>query len=32
LTALILTGADHALEGALVAASPAWLTDLTTRF
>jgi len=29
---LILTGADHALEGALVAASPAWLTDLTTRF
>jgi len=30
--ALILTGADHALEGALVAASPAWLTDLTTRF
>jgi cytochrome c-type biogenesis protein len=30
--ALILTGADHALESALVAASPAWLTDLTTRF
>jgi len=30
--ALILTGAEHALEGALVAASPAWLTDLTTRF
>jgi len=29
---LILTGADHALEGALVAASPAWLTDLTTQF
>jgi cytochrome c-type biogenesis protein len=29
---LILTGADHALEAALVAASPAWLTDLTTRF
>lgn len=29
---LILTGTDHALEGALVAASPAWLTDLTTRF
>ncbi len=31
-SALILTGMDHALEGALVAASPAWLTDLTTRF
>ncbi len=31
-SALILTGADHALEGALVAASPAWLTDLTTQF
>ncbi len=30
--ALILTGADHALESVLVAASPAWLTDLTTRF
>jgi cytochrome c-type biogenesis protein len=29
---LILTGADHALEAAIVAASPAWLTDLTTRF
>ena len=29
---LILTGADHALEAALVAASPAWLTDFTTRF
>jgi len=29
---LILTGTDHVLEGALVAASPAWLTDLTTRF
>jgi cytochrome c biogenesis protein CcdA len=29
---LILTGADHALEAALVAASPEWLTDLTTRF
>jgi hypothetical protein len=28
----ILTGADRALETALVAASPAWLTDLTTRF
>ncbi len=31
-SALILTGMDHALEGALVAASPSWLTDLTTRF
>lgn len=30
--ALILTGTDRALEAALVAASPAWLTDLTTRF
>ncbi len=30
--ALILTGLDRALEAALVAASPAWLTDLTTRF
>jgi cytochrome c biogenesis protein CcdA len=30
--ALILTGADHVLETALVAASPEWLTDLTTRF
>lgn len=29
---LILTGTDHALESALVAASPVWLTDLTTRF
>ena len=29
---LILTGADHVLEATLVAASPAWLTDLTTRF
>jgi cytochrome c biogenesis protein CcdA len=27
---LILTGADHAIEGMLVAASPHWLTDLTT--
>jgi len=31
-SALILTGTDHVLEGALVAASPSWLTDLTTRF
>lgn len=30
--ALILTGADHAVEAALVQASPPWLTDLTTRF
>lgn len=30
--ALILTGMDRALETALVQASPAWLTDLTTRF
>ncbi len=30
--ALILTGADRAVETALVSASPAWLTDLTTRF
>ncbi len=29
---LILTGTDHALEAALVQASPAWLTDLTTRY
>ena len=30
--ALILTGWDHALEAALVAASPEWLVDLTTRY
>jgi len=29
---LILTGWDRALETAMVNASPAWLTDLTTRF
>ena len=29
---LILTGLDHRLETLLVAVSPAWLTDLTTRF
>ena len=29
---LILTGADRSLETALVEASPAWLTDLTTRY
>jgi len=28
----ILTGADKTLEAALVAASPDWLTELTTRF
>ncbi len=29
---LILTGADKAIETALVAASPMWLNELTTRF
>ncbi len=29
---LILTGADRGLEAAVVAASPDWLTNLTTRF
>ncbi|MGF0537081.1 cytochrome c biogenesis CcdA family protein [Agrobacterium sp. ES01] len=29
---LILSGADKRLEATLVDASPAWLTDLTTRF
>ena len=29
---LILTGADHSLEASLVAASPPWLTRLTTQF
>ena len=29
---LTLTGLDHALEAALVSASPPWLTTLTTRF
>jgi hypothetical protein len=29
---LILTGFDKTIEAALVAASPAWLTDLTTRY
>lgn len=28
----ILSGADKRIEAALVAVSPAWLTDLTTRF
>lgn len=32
LGALIVTGADKAMEAALVAASPDWLTALTTRF
>jgi len=30
--ALILTGVDRSIEAGLVSASPAWLTDLTTRF
>lgn len=30
--ALILAGMDRSVEAALVDASPAWLTDLTTRF
>ena len=30
--AMILTGAVRAVETALVSASPAWLTDLTTQF
>ena len=29
---LILTGFDHTLESSLVAASPEWLTNLTTQF
>jgi hypothetical protein len=29
---LILAGFDKTIEAALVEASPAWLTDLTTRF
>lgn len=29
---LILSGADRSIEASLVAASPAWLTTLTTRF
>ena len=32
IAALILTGADRSVEARLVDASPAWLTDLTTRF
>jgi cytochrome c-type biogenesis protein len=30
--ALVLTGLDKSVEATLVAASPQWLTDLTTRF
>lgn len=30
--ALILTGADRSVEAAMVSTSPAWLTNLTTRF
>jgi cytochrome c-type biogenesis protein len=30
--ALVLTGFDKSIETVLVAASPSWLTDLTTRF
>jgi cytochrome c-type biogenesis protein len=30
--AFLLTGLDKSIEAALVAASPQWLTDLTTRF
>lgn len=30
--ALILTGVDRSIEAGLVSASPAWLTNLTTRF
>ncbi len=30
--AMILTGVDRSVETALVSASPAWLTDLTTQF
>jgi cytochrome c-type biogenesis protein len=29
---LILTGLDKRIEAGLVEASPAWLTELTTRF
>lgn len=32
LAVLILSGAEQRVEAALVAASPPWLTDLTTRF
>lgn len=29
---LIITGVDRSMEAALVSASPAWLTDITTKF
>jgi hypothetical protein len=29
---MILIGVDRRVETALVSASPAWLTDLTTQF
>jgi sulfite exporter TauE/SafE len=29
---LVLTGLDRSIEAVLVAASPQWLTELTTRF
>jgi hypothetical protein len=29
---VILAGFDHQIETALVQASPAWLTELTTRY
>jgi hypothetical protein len=29
---LVVVGIDKSIETALVAASPQWLTDLTTRF
>jgi hypothetical protein len=29
---LILTGADKSLEAFLLSISPAWLTELTTKF
>ena len=29
---LVLTGLDNKIETALVAASPEWLTELTTRY
>lgn len=32
ISALVLTGLDHVLETLLLNASPAWLTELTTRF
>ena len=29
---LVMSGLDKSAEAAIVAASPKWLTDLTTRF